>query len=72
MKYTMSKDGELRMDIHATIRVTKDEYAELRKLAKEAEISPGEMLDLMLENGFYNKVLEMREEDNYDYPRSED
>lgn len=65
-KYTMSKDGVPRMNLHATIRVTREKAAELRALAKNGQYdSLAQMLRCCLQEGI---EVERRSQENESDP----
>lgn len=63
MKYTRSRDGIMRVNLRATIRVTREEMADLSKLAKEeGEESLRQFLYQCLRDGIY--AAQSRAEDD--------
>lgn len=64
MKYTRSKDGAYRVNLHATMRVTREEVAAIRKVAKRAgHESLKDFLHWCLKQGYW---AELDSQDNED------
>ena len=56
MKYTRSRDGEYRVNLHATMRVTREEVAEIRKWWKASGCKTlKDFLDYCLRVGYWQE-----------------
>jgi len=61
MRFTESCDGLDRCTVRAELRLTREEFAQLRELSKEDGV--GDLLATILRAGFEARV-ELAEEDN--------
>jgi hypothetical protein len=58
-RYTKSLDGQMRANLHATLRVTSDQRRDLRRIARDAGCTVQTLLDTALSDYLVWKVPEM-------------